>query len=126
MASLKTRLEESRRFGSFPDVFFAAALLNPSGDCRSVLTSEEVSTARAVLQQFNFEADIVETDVPVPFTSASTSTNPIDMAFETTGFRTFANNDVQIKQTVFKNFEEEVTHFCTIIDDPRPAFKFFC
>ena len=45
------------------------------------------------------------------------------MTFETMGFRTFANNDVQIKQTVFKNFEE-VTHFCSNID-PRPAFKFF-
>ena len=54
--------------------FFAAALLNPSRECRYVLTSES-SKARALLQQFNFEA-IVEADVPVRFIGASASTNP--------------------------------------------------
>lgn len=132
VATLAQRMEETRRFGAFPDPVIAAALLNPEKASRDMLTPEETVTACRLIKKYAEELESHESAIlvveqqPTRTPSTSAADNPVDAVFNSMGFR---RNDPSVttvvQSTSTRGVNEEIAEFMANIDDSRTAFKFF-
>ena len=124
---LLANFDKERRFKNFPDVFLAAALLNPDRASRQHLKPEEIETAKKFINALEKHIPIEREDStqlnPPPIMS-ETTLSTIDEIFNEIEFET----PKRIKLAPSKAHSgllDELESFVNDVDDSRTAFEFF-